>query len=85
MTVEFQIAELPRDLRRLLTFDRKVFPSDYFPAEYWRECESWWLLVEGTRAGCCAFEKQSAGTLYIATTGILPRFQNQGLGRLFKA
>ena len=34
--------------------------------------------------GCCAFEKRR-GSLYISTTGILPRFQNKGFGALLKS
>jgi ribosomal protein S18 acetylase RimI-like enzyme len=93
--VEFAPAVLPDDLRRLMAFDRRVFPkADLFDADYWRQCESWWLLVEGVRAGCCAFERNTdvtatgertrPGCAYVATTGILPRFQGRGLGRLMK-
>src|SRR5262249_53284875 len=85
MITEFRKAAMPEDLRRLLAFDRKVFPSDHFPPEYWRECESWWLILGRTRVGCCAFEKLSKRTLYIASTGILPQYRNRGLGKLFKA
>ena len=96
MRVEFLPAALPGDLRRLMAFDRRVFSkADLFDAEYWRRCESWWMLVDGRRAGCCAFERdvdltregehRRVGTAYVATTGILPRFQGQGLGRLIKA
>jgi ribosomal protein S18 acetylase RimI-like enzyme len=93
--VEFAPAVLPDDLRRLMAFDRRVFPkADLFDADYWRQCESWWLLVEGVRAGCCALERNTdltatgertrPGCAYVATTGILPRFQGRGLGRLMK-
>ena len=92
MTTEFRRAAIPEDLRALVRFDRLVFPSDYFPASLWREYEAWWLIVDGRRVGCCAFERHVnftgdpvAGSLYIASTAIHPRFQRQGLGRLFKA
>jgi ribosomal protein S18 acetylase RimI-like enzyme len=96
MKTEIRKAVLPADIRALLAFDRKVFPAaDRFDAEYWRACESWWLIAGGTKVGCCAFEKnvdfhngnapRRDGSLYIATTGILPRFQQQGLGPLLKA
>jgi GNAT superfamily N-acetyltransferase len=96
---EFRKAIIPDDLRRLSDFDRKVFPSDHFPASAWREYESWWLLIDGHRVGCCAFElqvdftedldlsfvnKPRRNSLYIASTGILPKFQRQGFGQLFK-
>jgi ribosomal protein S18 acetylase RimI-like enzyme len=67
-----------------MAFDRRVFPpADRFDADYWRQCDVWWMLVNGAKAGCCAFEKDT--NLYIATTGILPKYQRQGLGALMKA
>lgn len=100
MILEFRPARLPEDLRRLTAFDRKAFPADYFPASEWRRYQSWWMLLNGRRIGCCAFEphvdftddlqpehpnQPRANSLYIASTGILPRFQHQGLGQLLKA
>ena len=86
MKTEFRKAILPRELNALMAFDRKVFPpKDCFDAGYWRECESWWLLVSGHRIGCCAFEKTRSRTLYIATTGILPAYRGQGFGTLMKS
>jgi ribosomal protein S18 acetylase RimI-like enzyme len=100
MRTEFRLAAIPDELRALTYFDRKIFPTDHFPASAWRACETWWLLVDGRKAGCCAFEKHvdfrddlshdgenppHPGSLYIATTGILPRCQRQGLGTLMKA
>jgi ribosomal protein S18 acetylase RimI-like enzyme len=100
MRVEFHPARLPEDLRRLVTFDRKVFPSDHFPGSEWRSYESWWMLLDGRRIGCCAFEphvnftddiypaepnQPQRNSLYIASTGILPRFQGMGLGQILKA
>jgi ribosomal protein S18 acetylase RimI-like enzyme len=98
MKTEFRKAVLPDEIRALLAFDRKVFPlADRFDAAYWSICESHWLLVGNTKVGCCAFEKhvdfhddsgvapRLKGSLYISTTGILPRFQKQGFGPLLKA
>jgi ribosomal protein S18 acetylase RimI-like enzyme len=78
---------MPQELNALVAFDRRIFPaSDRFDDEYWRQCESWWLVAGGVRVGCCAFEKKAGGrTLYIATTGILPKYQRQGFGQLMKA
>ena len=57
------------------------------------------MLIDDVKVGCCAFEKhvdfqqdqrddglnpRLAGSLYIATTGILPRFQGRGFGRMLK-
>ena len=101
MHMEFRKAILPDELRSLMAFDRKVFPiADLFDAGYWKKCEPYWMLVDGIKVGCCAFEKQvdfqediSAdgvnprlkGSLYISTTGILPKFQGKGFGSLLKA
>jgi ribosomal protein S18 acetylase RimI-like enzyme len=88
MKTEFRKARMPGELRALMLFDRRVFPaSDCFDADYWRQCEAWWLLVSGVKAGCCAFEKPRAGSrsLYIATTGILPKYRGAGCGQLMKA
>lgn len=80
MRVEFRKAIQPKETRALMAFDRLVFPpSDRFDADYWKQCEAWWMFVGGVKAGCCAFEKN-----YIATTGILPKFRRQGLGSLMK-
>jgi ribosomal protein S18 acetylase RimI-like enzyme len=58
------------------------------------------MLIGGVKAGCCAFEKNvdfqddlrpdgvnppRKRSLYIGSTGILPKFQGQGLGSLMKA
>ena len=85
MNTEFRRALIPDELRALCAFDRRVFPSDYFPPSEWKEYESYWLILDGRKKiGCCAFEIQ-ADTLYIATSGILPAFQRLGFGRLMKA
>ena len=98
MKIEFKKAVLPREVKALLAFDAKVFPAaDRFDAGYWRACESHWLIVDRKKIGCCAFEKdidfhdslgnapRREGSLYISTTGVLPRYQNRGFGPLIKA
>jgi ribosomal protein S18 acetylase RimI-like enzyme len=99
MKTEFRKAILPREIRSLMAFDRKLFPpADRFDAAYWAACESYWLIAGKTKVGCCAFEKNvdfhdcfadvaahRQGSLYISTTGILPRFQSLGFGRLLKS
>ena len=101
MKTEFRQVDSRREMRCLLAFDRQVFrASDRFPAEYWRTCESHWLLVSGRKVGCCAFEPHVDfqddlrgdglnpplhGSLYICTTGILPNYHRMGFGQLMKA
>ncbi|MBZ5604100.1 MAG: GNAT family N-acetyltransferase [Acidobacteriia bacterium] len=99
MRTEFKRAVLPRDLRALVAFDHRVFPQpDWFPAEAWSEYESFWLIVERRRIGCCTFgehidfqhdlrgiDPRLRGTLYVASTGILPAFRGAGFGHLLKA
>jgi len=101
METEFRRADLTNGLRRLRAFDRKVFSkSDLFSKAEWMEYEPYWMIVNGTTVGCCAFESnvdfqedirpdgvnpRMKGSLYISTTGILPKYQSMGLGRLFKA
>jgi len=96
MHTEFRKAEPASEMRSLLAFDRKAFlASDRFPADYWRELESYWMLIDGVKVGCCAFEKnvdfhedgeltRRKGSLYVATTGILPRFRGLGFGTMLK-
>ena len=100
MRTEFRKADAQREMRSLMAFDRKVFrASDRFSADYWRTCESYWLLAGNTKIGCCAFQRhidfqediredglnpRLKGSLYISTTGILPRYQRMGFGQLMK-
>ena len=101
METEFRRAVIPDDVRGLRAFDRQVFrKADLFSTEEWKTYESWWMVVQGVSVGCCAFEANvdfqediradgtnpaMKGSLYISTTGILPRFRRSGLGRLFKS
>ncbi len=85
MRVEFRKVLLPSELPALMSFDRKIFPAaDRFDAAYWQDVESWWMFVDGKKAGCCAFERRGK-TLYLSTTGLLPPFQGRGLGALLKS
>ena len=69
--------------------------SDLFSSNDWKTYESYWMTVNGTVIGCCAFQRDvdfqedvradgdnpyMKRSLYIATTGILPRFQGGGFG-----
>ena len=99
MQTEFRPARLPEDLRALLLFDRKLFPpADCFTAADWKEYKTFWMFIDGAKAGCCAFQEHVdfaedhgqanpplRGSLYITTTGILPKYQGKGFGQLLKS
>jgi ribosomal protein S18 acetylase RimI-like enzyme len=101
MKTEFRKAIPAADIRSLMAFDRKVFPaSDLFDPDYWKACVVYWLIVDGVKIGCCAFEEhvdfqddvaagginpRRKGSLYIASTGIHPKFQGRGFGTLLKS
>ncbi len=83
----------------LARFDKRIFPSDSFPEDMWLSYEAWWMTLDGRRIGCCAFEPhvdfqkntdkdfspRRRGSLYVATTGILPEFRRCGFGKVMKA
>src|SRR6267142_849793 len=101
MNTKFRRAILPKEIRSLIAFDHKVFKkADWFSPTDWKCYESWWMIVNGTRVGCCAFEHgvdfqddlredeinpPLQGSLYISTTGILPSIQGMGFGRMLKS
>jgi len=98
MQVEFRKAVVPAEVPQLLAFDRRVFPkADLFDEQEWLNDESYWMLVDQARVGCCAFQRHRdfrddvakrnparKGSLYITTTGILPSMQGRGFGGLLK-
>jgi ribosomal protein S18 acetylase RimI-like enzyme len=78
----------------------KGYPGDWFDQPTWETYESWWLIVGKRKIGCCAFSRDTdfqedihpdkdnphrRGSLYIASTGILPQFRGKGFGTLLKA
>ncbi len=102
MNSEFRRAALPDEIRSLVLFDRKAFehyPADCFEPDDWKTYETWWLIVDHRKVGCCAFQlhvdfredvtrghknPHRRGSLYIVTTGILPDCRRMGFGRLLK-
>jgi ribosomal protein S18 acetylase RimI-like enzyme len=102
MNVHFRKAITPTELRSLVIFDHKAFrqyPGDRFAREDWLAYESWWMIIDGRKIGCCAFETNvdfqddlrddganpaRDGSLYIASTAVLPEFRGLGLGSLIK-
>jgi ribosomal protein S18 acetylase RimI-like enzyme len=95
--VEFRQAVIPDELRALLAFDAKVFSKpDRFGVALWRRYESYWLLVNGRKVGCCALEPNAdfteedepaprPGSLFIASTAVHPAHRGHGWGQLMKA
>jgi ribosomal protein S18 acetylase RimI-like enzyme len=89
LKISFKRADVRKEIRSLLAFDRKAFaayPGDWFEPADWESCEPWWMLLDGRKVGCCAFARHTPrrGSLFISTTGILPGLQGKGLGRLLK-
>ena len=90
---------MPDELKRLVAFDHKVFTkADWFTKSDWERCESYWMIVDGATVACCGFEYHVdfqegqepenpplRGSLYVATSAVLPRFQEKGFGRLLKS
>jgi len=101
MKTEFRKALIPAEIRSLVALDHKVFSrADWFDPEDWRRYESWWMIVDNRKIGCCAFKRhvdlqddlreddenpRLRGSLYIVSTGILPSFRCRGFGTLLKS
>ena len=94
MSIEFRKVFVPDEIDALLAFDRQAFadfPDDLFDAEDWAGFISHWMIVDGETVGCSAVvhdedydETSKPGSLWIASTGILPGHRRKGFGRLLK-
>ncbi len=92
--IEFRKAAIPDEIGTLCNFDRKIFgsyPDDLFSPDEWAEFESYWVLVNGVTIGCVALEhdvdydeEPKPGSLYVASTGLLPGYQGRGYGSTIK-
>jgi ribosomal protein S18 acetylase RimI-like enzyme len=75
------------------------YPADWFDRDDWEAYDVWWMSIKNTKVGCCAFEPnvdfqediredgknpRLPASLYLVSTGILPRFRGLGLGDLLK-
>lgn len=93
MNVEFRKVAV-EEVEALLAFDSKAFaefPADLFDAEEWAGFESHWMIVDGEIVGCSAIvhdqdydETPKAGSLWIASTGVLPEHRRKGFGQMLK-
>ena len=99
MVLEFRRAAVPEEIAELCRLDLEIFGKDAFDEELWLSLEPYWILVDGTVAGCAAFALDTEfqedlreddenvprqGTLYIQTTGLLGDYRGQGLGKRIK-
>jgi ribosomal protein S18 acetylase RimI-like enzyme len=99
MRIEFRKAELPDDAVALWEMDQEIFGVDAFELAHWVMLESYWILVDGERAGCAAFihdvdfaedlreddeNTPEQGTLYIQSTGLLEKYRGRGVGSRVK-
>ena len=83
MKTEFRKAIPAAEIRSLMAFDRKVFPpSDLFDADYWKACVVYWLIVDGVKVGCCAFEEHVDFQDDVGAGGIQPSAERLTLHRL---
>jgi ribosomal protein S18 acetylase RimI-like enzyme len=94
MRVEFRRVPIPDEIDALLAFDRRAFvdfQADLFDADDWTGFISYWMIVNGETVGCSAVvhdahydETAKPGSLWIASTGILPEHRRKGFGQMPK-
>lgn len=94
MNIEFREVAVPDEIEALLDFDRKAFasfPADLFDPEDWAQFTSHWMIVDGEIIGCSAIvhdadydETARPGSLWIASTGVLPEYRRKGFGKMLK-
>jgi ribosomal protein S18 acetylase RimI-like enzyme len=99
MVLEFRKAMVPEEVAELRRVDEEIFGKDAFEEELWYLVEAYWIVVDGSVAGCAAFVHDvdfaedlrednenvaRRGTLYIQTTGLLRAYRGRGLGRRVK-
>jgi ribosomal protein S18 acetylase RimI-like enzyme len=92
--IEFKKVVIPDEMDALRDFDQKIFgdyPDDLFSPEEWGGLESYWVLMNGVPVGCIALEhdidfdgEPKPGSLFIASTGLLPDYQGRGYGSTIK-
>jgi len=85
--LDFRKAIIPDEIDALCEFDSRSFadhPADIFSKDDWKKYESYWMIVDGKKAGCAAFDETNRDELWVASTAILPEYRRQGLGRRFK-
>jgi len=101
MQTQFRKAVIPAESRSLVTFDHKVFGrADWFEHEDWQAYESWWMIIDNKKVGCCAFQLNvdfqgdirddgrnppRRASLYVVSTGILPEYRSLGFGKVLKS
>src|SRR5215469_643293 len=92
MRLDFLKVVLPAEMSALLEFDSKIFknPGDAMFEEDWVNLDSYWMVANDIRVGCCALlndtdydEQPRPGYLWIVSIGILPQYQGRGFGTKF--
>jgi GNAT superfamily N-acetyltransferase len=84
--IEFRKVVIPDEINRLCEFDRVAFhahPADVFPAEEWKNYESYWMIVDGEIGGCTAL-RHYPDELWIASTAVATGLQGKHLGERLK-